>query len=399
MNNITCGKMKKRAARLTRVLSRRLSPLSSLWLLMVCVLAGPGYAYADIDYCSGVNGQNTIPLNLPPSASFAPGSDFKTYDGSPVTFQYKCVLPPNYNRSAALYLLRDAQPLLNTLKTAGLKLRLKITDSSNNSPIIWDITYNSLKTNPTVDVGRPYSNETDVRTMTVEVSLLKDSSLIIPTVPQFYVVPPLSAFKLRSVNGGSNNGLTLTTSAIRLQYVPTCFVKTSLNTHNINFGSVMTTDVNSSLFRSLPFTVTAGVNESCSDYDNDNLMSSQPVTIPSTSQSQTFWLQLPLKASFVLNNGGEVSQDGKSILLYTNKNNEQQKNGLKLQITNDSGTPVTFGEISSPGSSSANQFGEFNGASGKWSVNKTYNAVLTSSGDTVTTGKYSAQITVKVQYY
>ncbi|EJE2441046.1 fimbrial protein [Salmonella enterica] len=390
MNNITCGKMKKSAVRLTRVLSRRLSLLSSLWLLMVCVLAGPGYAYAD---CVSTNGQASIPLPLPPSASFAPGSDFKPYIGPPVTFNYKCTLninPPGL--PVALYTLGDVSPLQTALHNAGLLLKLQISDSSGGSPIIWDISHAGKSEYR--DIGLPYTGTVE-RTMTVRVMLSRDDSVTAPG-PGFYVVPSLSAFMLRNANGGSFTGLTLTTPAIRLQYVPTCFVKTSLNKNNINFGSVMTTDVNSSLSRSLPFIVTAGVNKSCSGYDS--LTTYKTLEIPSTGEKKKFWLLLPLKASFVLNNGGEVSQDGKSILLYTNKNNEQQKNGLKLQITSD-GTPVTFGEISSPGSSSANKFGEFNGDGSTWLVSKTYNAVLSSSGEQVTTGKYSAQITVKVQYY
>ncbi|EKT0983996.1 hypothetical protein QDT22_004799 [Salmonella enterica] len=80
------------------------------------------------------------------------------------------------------------------------------------------------------------------------------------------------------------------------------------------------------------------------------------------------------------------------------KESKTDENGLQLKI-NETGddTPVTFGEASSP----VNKFGEFNGAQEKntWNIQKEYNAVLSSTGKQVITGKYQAQVTVKVDYY
>ncbi|EDU8782348.1 fimbrial protein [Salmonella enterica subsp. enterica] len=184
---------------------------------------------------------------------------------------------------------------------------------------------------------------------------------------------------------------------MRLQYVPACFVRTSLGTNNVNFGPVLTTDVDNTFSRSIAFNVIADVNKSCNNGTFGNLQGVYTVNV--TGGTTNYYLELPLKVSFILNNGGEASSDRKSILLY--KKDTHTKNGLKLQITNasNSNTPVTFGEISLPDSLSANKFGEFNGNGSKWSTDNIYNAVLSSTGEQVITGKYQAQVTVKVDYY
>ncbi|ECJ4381020.1 hypothetical protein DLB95_28480, partial [Salmonella enterica subsp. diarizonae] len=79
------------------------------------------------------------------------------------------------------------------------------------------------------------------------------------------------------------------------------------------------------------------------------------------------------------------------------KDDRHLKNGQQLKINAPDGEPVIFNEASLP----VNKFGDFQGSEGggTWRVSNTYNAVLSSTGDPVITGKYSAQVTVKVDYY
>ncbi|ENU7737962.1 hypothetical protein ACE3YX_004631, partial [Salmonella enterica] len=79
------------------------------------------------------------------------------------------------------------------------------------------------------------------------------------------------------------------------------------------------------------------------------------------------------------------------------KDGSSDKNGLQLKINAPDGNPVTFNEAGLP----VNKFGHFYGADGggQWVINNTYQASLSHSGETVMTGRYIAQVTVKVDYY
>ncbi|EDL9821073.1 hypothetical protein CSU72_04345 [Salmonella enterica subsp. enterica serovar Infantis] len=386
MNNVTYREMRTIKNWLAVVLSLR---FSQLWLVILCALTAPGYVYAEIT-CTDWSGSGAnINLKLPASVSFDPGMSIPSYTSPPVSVNYKC--STNGSGTVAITLLADLGPLTDALKKAGLKLEVLITDSSGGGESTWLFT-GASNTIDHINVGAPYSNDTGNRTMTVRTKVSRDTSAPAPT-PGFYAVPSLSAFKLVPYYG-SSRGPFIITPSLRLQYVPTCFVKTSLNTDNINFGPVMTTDVSGSFSRSLPFTVTADVDTTCNNSMFGNLMGSYSPGLP--GMTQTFYLDLPLKVSFMLNNGGVLSSDNKSITLH---NPEGNNNGLQLKITDNNNIPVTFGKTSSPD----NKFGNFQGGpgGGTWKISNTYNAVLfpTPTGDPVKTGKYSAQVTVKVEYY
>ncbi|EJI6541243.1 fimbrial protein [Salmonella enterica] len=389
------GTMKPRDDQPSSAQSRRLNlPALLRWLLMVSVLAGPGHAYADANgECTGLNGSTeAIKLQLPASVSFDPDGDLKPYISPPAKFDYTCSAFDGASHTVVLVRLADITPLTNAFRNAGLKLEFLVSDLNGGGERVWDFSVGTPA--ESMNVGPSYTGTTGNRTMTVRTRLTWDQTKPKPK-PGFYVVPVLTSFILKPYyNQGS--GLFLLTPSTRLQYVPTCFVQTRLGTNNVDFGPVLTSDVNNSFTRRISFKVTAEVNKNCSGYSD--LMAPQNVAIPSGG-SQSFWLQLPLKASFTLNNGGVLADDHKSVLLY--KKDTHTINGLKLQITNasNSNTPVTFGEISLPDSLSANKFGEFNGDGSKWSIDNTYNAVLSSTGEQVITGKYSAQVTVKVDYY
>lgn len=373
-------------------LSCRLNlPVLLRWLLMMSVLAGPGHAYAADTKCTGLNGSmGTIKLQLPASVSFDPEGDLKPYLSSPAKFDYTCSASDGASHTVGIIRLGDMSPLINALNKAGLKLEVLVSDSSGGGESVWDF---SVK-NPAeyVNVGSSYIGTTGNRTMTFRTRLTRDQTKPKPN-PGFYVVPGLTSFKLIPDYYSTRTGPLLETPPVRLQYVPACFVRTRLGTNKVNFGPILTSDVDSTVSRRIDFNVIADVNKSCNNGTFGNLLGSYTVSV--TGGTTNYYLGLPLKVSFILNNGGEASSDRKSILLY--KESTSDKNGLQLEIKAPDGNPVTFNEASLP----VNEFGIFQGAEGggTWNIINTYQAVLSSTGEQVKTGKYSAQVTVKVDYY
>lgn len=363
----------------------------SLWLLAVCALVAPGYvAAADTpNICTDWNGvPSDVPLHLPPSVNFQPGTEPDTnrplYTSQTYAIQYQC-RTARTAAHAGITRLGDIKALTTALQQAGIQLKLRIRDSSNGQDVIWNpiIAEN-------ISFGTAYTGNTGKRTVYITVELY----LIKKPPASFYVIPSLTTFKMVPYYG-SHQGFFLTTSATRIQYVPDCFVKTVLTTNKVDFGPVITADVNSSLSLTRPFTVMASVNND-SSCDKGNLQDGYTVNI--SGGTQTFHLELPLKVTFFVNSGGEVS-DGKSLHLY--KEGTSDKNGLQLKIYDTSHNAVSFNNDSTalPDISPANKLGEFNGSSNTWTVSKQYTATLSPTGAPVLTGKYNAQVTVKVSYY
>lgn len=374
------------------VLSCRLNlPVLLRWLLMMSVFAGPGHAYAADIKCTGLNGSmGTIKLQLPASVSFDPEGDLKPYLSPPAKFDYTCSASDGASHTVGIIRLGDMSPLIDALNKAGLKLEVLVSDSSGGGESVWDF---SVKTPAEyVNVGSSYIGTTGNRIMTFRTRLTRDQTKPKPN-PGFYVVPGLTSFKLIPDYYSTKIGPFLETPPVRLQYVPACFVRTRLGTNNVNFGPILKSDVDSTFSRRIDFNVIADVNKSCNNGTFGNLQGSYTVSV--TGGTTNYYLELPLKVSFILNNGGEASSDRKSILLY--KESTSDKNGLQLEIKAPDGNPVTFNEASLP----VNEFGIFQGAEGggTWNIINTYQAVLSSTGEQVKTGKYSAQVTVKVDYY
>ncbi|MDJ6542737.1 fimbrial protein [Salmonella enterica] len=366
-------------------------PVLLRWLLMMSVLAGPVHAYAADTKCTGLNGSmGTIKLQLPASVSFDPEGDLKPYLSPPAKFDYTCSASDGASHTVGIIRLGDMSPLIDALNKAGLKLEVLVSDSSGGGESVWDF---SVK-NPAeyVNVGSSYIGTTGNRTMTFRTRLTRDQTKPNPN-PGFYVVPVLTSFKLIPDYYSTRIGPFLETPPVRLQYVPACFVRTRLGTNKVNFGPILTSDVDNTFSRRIDFNVIADVNKSCNNGTFGNLLGSYTVSV--TGGTTNYYLELPLKVSFILNNGGEASSDRKSILLY--KESTSDKNGLQLEIKAPDGNPVTFNEASLP----VNEFGIFQGAEGggAWNIINTYQAVLSSTGEQVKTGKYSAQVTVKVDYY
>lgn len=397
MNNVTYGliKMKNREAWSVFMFFRNLSLLSflSLWLVMPCMLMVPGYASAaeavSLDTCIIDNNpaKTTVKIVLPPSVSVPPGrkpdSNTPFYTGHRITINYQC---KNSAGTALVTLIRlgDYGPLLNALKDAGLQLKLSIQDSSSGALLSWDPGGSSSL----VLLGASYTGNTGPRTVIITPLLyIKEKK-----PAGFVAIPGLTAFKL-TPNSNSNKGFFIETSATRIQYVPDCFVKTTLGVNSIDFGPVIKTDVDGKFTRNRSFDVQARTNDDSSCFTG-NLTSPYTAHDQNNTSFGTFYLELPLKVSFILNSGGVLSADKQSIIL-NNENNED--NGLQLKISDTDNNFVTFGDISQVENHPANKLGEFN--NGRFTVSKTYTAILSPTGKQVKTGKYNAQVTVKVSYY
>ncbi|EBE6989625.1 hypothetical protein G6T08_005057 [Salmonella enterica] len=378
-----------------------------LCLALLCSVMLPGFAdaaSAGNGFCKNLDGGGDVYLKLPPSITIKPGqTDIPPIPS--VTVKYKCSVPDNKTHTVSIVSLGDANVLVDSLKSLGLTLNMTITDSSGGKTGHWTFPApgsNSGIFPENVEIGEPYperdnkDKDTGERTMTINATLSRDPSK--STTPGFYAIPSLTAFRLEPYYN-ILNGPALISPAIRLQYVPTCFVTFSLSKSNINFGPVMTTDVDNSFSRTDNFTVTADVNYDCNSGQFGNLLTGYKPNLP--GHTDMYYLYLPLKVSFIPqgDSASDISDGGKSLLL---RNDDQKINGLKLQIFNKNtpNTPVTFGDYSTPGvppPSEANKLGEFSG--NRFNANQQYTVDLSATGGTVVTGSYNAKVLVKVNYY
>ncbi|EJA5030736.1 hypothetical protein MU985_005328 [Salmonella enterica] len=392
------GTMKPRDDRPSSAQNPRLNlPALLRWLLMVSVLAGPGYAYAaDSDtMCTTTGGSGTVTLNVPPSVSFAPetapGPGTVLYTSPPYTINYQCqyggFTRPGTALRVAFARLGDLKPLTDALDKAGLKLEIHLSDSSGGGEAV----FNHFTGSPDyVGIGSEYIStgngiqHTGNRTLTIRLKLTVNRKIS----AGFYVVPPLSSFKLSAHLNKTGSAIQINTTATRIQYVPNCFVQAGLSTNKVDFGPVLTSDIDSSFSLPRTFSIRASA-------DSDPACGKNQLTGPYEGVGN-YYLQLPLKVAFLINSGGTPSSDNKAIIL---KNENDENNGLQLKISDPAGNFVTFNNesVSLPEASPANRLGEFH--DGIFTVNKQYTATLLPTGKPVKTGKYRAQVTVKVSYY
>ncbi|EBU9317953.1 hypothetical protein DMO52_27265, partial [Salmonella enterica subsp. enterica serovar Amager] len=382
MNKVMYGENRRRDGRNT--LCRLLR--SGRWFLCLALLCSamlPGYVNAAyVASCTSSGGPVT--LSLPPSVSFRPDAPLPQnkllYTSPEYTVSYECTadkLDSYTGNHPALLRLSNLGPLTTILQRAGLELRVTVGGvdgewvlSGNSSP-----EYVELPVNYTSKSGGGFT--TGAQTLRLRAKLYAKQ---IPGQAAFFIIPSLSAFNLKPTEPlRANQGVQINTPPVRIQYVPTCFVQSSLSTGQIDFGPVMTTDADHSFSRTQSFSVTAAANRGCSGFG------------ALTEEHDGFYLDLPLKVSFMLNSGGKLS--GNNIRLYKEKTTTE--NGLQMKITDDSGNAVTFGEISTSDGArppDTNKLGEFSG--GTFHVNKKYNVVLSATGDPLVTGRYNAQVTV-----
>ncbi|EHE7040886.1 fimbrial protein, partial [Salmonella enterica subsp. enterica serovar Newport] len=378
------GTMKTRDDRTAFAQNPRLNlPALLRWLLMVSVLAGPGYVYA-YPGCTHSNGQTSaVRIALPPSVTFLPGTtpdlSKPLYTSPEYKIDYKCTNDGSETQ-VTINRLKDLKPLASALKGAGMKLKFRVRDEPSGD--IQELEYNdSFGAQTFFFIGNQYKGTT---TGNLYISL--ELFLTKPPAPGFYAVPSLTVLKIIPQFSTGYGGFFITTDATRIQYVPTCFVKARVDPV-VNFGPVLTSEINSSFSMPRSFNVGASVNSGC---DSGNLQDKYEV-ITSNGNTYDYYLHLPLKVEFLVTGGGAISSDNKAIIL---KNENDENNGLQLKISDPAGNVVTFGDVSQPVSNPASQLGEFEG--GNFTVNRKYTATLSPTGKPVKTGKYRAQVTVKV---
>lgn len=393
------GTMKPRDDRPSFVQSGRLNlPALLRWLLMVCVLAAPGYAVAKRNpqgegMCTHQGGsQAPVNVSLPPAVTFSPGESYAPgtvlYTSPEVSFAYECSDDADHYAPANVFIsrLRDFSPLVQALSGAGIKIVFQIrNDDGPFRDVDMD---NSSGAASFIKLVSDY-RDTITGTLTARLELRLITNKI---KPGFYLVPSLTSFKVSPYQGSRLDlGFSIITGATRLQYVPKCFVKASVDPV-VNFGTVLTSDINSSFSMPRSFNVGAGVNNAA-DCNIGNLTDGYGAWTSDGQKSKSY-IKLPLKVEFLVAGGGAISSDNKAILL---KNDSGENNGLQLKISDPDGNVVTFGDVAQPGSNPASRLGEFN--DGIFTVNKKYTATLSPTGKPVKIGKYSAKVTVKVSYY
>ncbi|EDW6447443.1 hypothetical protein LG734_005697, partial [Salmonella enterica subsp. enterica serovar Java] len=260
--------------------------------------------------------------------------------------------------------LGDLKPLTDALDKAGLKLEIHLSDSSGGGEAVFDHFTGSPDY---VGIGSDYistgngTQHTGNRTLTIRLKLTVNRKI----TSGFYVVPPLSSFRLYAHLNKVGSAIQINTTATRIQYVPNCFVQAGLSTNKVDFGSVLTSDIDSSFSLPRTFSIRASA-------DSDPACGKNQLTGPYEGVG-SYYLQLPLKVAFLINSGGTPSSDNKAIIL---KNENNENNGLQLKISDPAGNLVTFNNESAslPEASPANKLGEFH--DGIFTVNKQYTATL-----------------------
>ncbi|EBW5122660.1 fimbrial protein [Salmonella enterica] len=395
--------MKTRDDRTAFALSCRLNlPALLRWLLMVCVLAGPGYALATrgpggVGMCTRQGGsQADFTIPLPPVITFRSGENYSTdsplYTGTEVKLDYNCSNDKGSTDGAKIYVMRRDEELTNlrrAMSDMGLYMKLVVTDSVTGSKK--ELTLDENTGNISYVVMRENIVGDAEGTLTFRLDIYRKGDVN----PGFYSLPSLNAFKIVPNGSGVEKGINVKVSPVQLQYVPTCFVKASLNTDKVDFGPVLTSDIDSSFSRPRTFSIQASVNNAAGC--NIGTLTKPFELVLEGQGTKTVYLHLPLKVAFLINSGGAPSSDNKAIIL---KNEHNEDNGLQLKISDPDGQFVTFNSESEslPTDSPANKLGEFH--DGIFTVNKPYTATLSQApGKPVKTGKYRTQVTVKVSYY
>ncbi|HBM0103130.1 TPA: fimbrial protein [Salmonella enterica subsp. enterica serovar Wedding] len=396
--------MKTRDDRPSSALSCRLNlPALLRWLLMVFVLAAPGYALATrtpqgVGICThkGGNSQADLTIPLPSVITFRSGESYAAdtllYTGTEVKLDYNCSSDKGNHNGTKIYVMRQDTELTNlrrAMKNMGLYMKLVVTDSVTGSKK--ELILDENTGNISYAVMRENIDGDAEGTLTFRLDMYSKGELN----PGFYSLPLLNAFKIVPNGSDVSKGINVKVSPVQIQYVPTCFVKASLNTDKVDFGPVLTSDIDSSFSRPRTFSIQASVNNAAGC--NIGTLTKPFELVLEGQETKIMYLHLPLKVAFLINSGGAPSSDNKAIIL---KNEHNEDNGLQLKISDPAGNFVTFNNESEslPTDSPANKLGEFH--DGIFTVNKPYTATLSQApGKPVKTGKYRTQVTVKVSYY
>ncbi|MFY1910661.1 hypothetical protein ACOTB6_03840 [Achromobacter xylosoxidans] len=365
-------------------------------LIAACaaVLALPGLARATVSATSpGCEAIAGTTIDLIPSVNFTLGSlpppGTEIYRTRTFEIDFECYMADRFGRDLTgtpqLQALGDYTVLNKALNNAGLKLDIIVNGDEANPWTPNLVPSPGVALSEVRDIPPAYTGASGKRRVTL-VARLKVVNDHPP--PARYPVPGATVFKISGAFGaGSYPGPYITTTPTRMQFTPACIGDVSVD-NLVSFNRVVATaGYMGTLPQQQPFNVTARINPLCSIGS---------LTAPLTpNNEQTRFLML-LSAQFVLQGGGRISSDGKSIIL---KNDDGAENGLLLQIL-DENLPVTIRPIFVPEQPwETGNFGQLVGDKPPAAV-RTYMASLTPDpGKDIKLGKYSAQVLVRVSYY
>lgn len=366
-----------------------------IWLagvIAALLLPALGHAQAGVRECKLLDGGDTVTFSLPPSVSFEmdkqpPGGSI-LYISRPYEFRYHCFNSAPVPRRAALVILGDYGPIRQAMRDASLSLAI-VYDSLFEGQ--WNPDPLAGTYSPYFSVDKPYQGDSGERVGRILLVLYTQKTT---KQPLRVFLPATFAFKLVADEGAVlAPGIFLNTTPSRFQFIPSCIGSVNVD-NTVTFDTVLTTaSHNGKLPQAKPFNVSAGVNSPvCPGLEG--------LVGPPASSNPLDEFFLRTAVSFLPQSGERTDILNEELFL---KNADGQENGLKMTITNAANQTVRFGPVPMDkyGISSS---GYRNNAGPvlrgtTLSATQTYTAHLERTGAELKTGKYSAQVLVKVQWF
>lgn len=360
---------------------------------VLALLPGLGHAQAGVRECKLLDGGNIVTVNVPPSVSFnldvAPISGFPLYFSHPYIFDYRCINNAPGMKRAALVLTGDYAPLRQALRDASLTLGIVYVTFADD---YWNPDPLGQNYQPFKSVGDPYQGDTGPRKGNIQLFLYATERV---KTPRRVFLPATFAFKLVPDELAVDApGIFINSTASRFQYIPNCVGSVSVD-NTLLFDTVLTTaNYNGKLPQAKPFNVTVRTNSAAACPGLDALIR------PPDSGNPLDSLFMRTIVTFLPQSGERVDPFDETLFL---RNADGQENGLKLTITNAANQTVKFGPVP------FDQYGPANvhyvGNVGPilqgvvQSQTATYTAHLERTSAELKTGKYSAQVLVKVSWF
>ncbi|EBF1800571.1 fimbrial protein [Salmonella enterica] len=340
-------------------------------LLTACV---PAFAQVTDSYCDSMGHFTIQNINLK-GGNFTEGQELQSIN---IPVSYTCytfpkTFGPEYR--ATLQINQNFRTVMNTLSGAGLGVDVTIQESGQ-APVSfpWSDIKRAINSGSSVTKGfgrwlnfKPFPPVPAVYPLTGTMTLRIFVEAKFNSTFANINVPSVSAFNIMAYDPtsiGAISGKPVTTSSFNLRFIPDNSGRVIVSPSVINLGHFYTT-YEPSLSKETAFTVTA----------QQNIGSGHNFTAP---------LAIAFKT-----NGLTLADADRAVILH---NTDGQPNGLKLMVSDETGTPVTFNKTA--------PLGDINitpGATGR--IVKQYTATVKAiPGETVKTGNFATAMTVVVTY-
>ncbi|ELW4385296.1 fimbrial protein [Salmonella enterica] len=340
--------------------------------LMFLAVCDPAFAQLQDSRCDSTGNFSIQNVNIK-GGNFTEGQELQRIS---IPISYTCIIAYNtygITYRPTLYINQAASSLINTLSGAGLAMDLTVQEGSQ-SPVTfsWTDIKRAVSSGSSVTKGfgawipnilaNPRTfNLTGTLTMRIYVEAKFTRTFANINVPS------VVAFNILAYDPTGNAyqpGKAITTSSFNLRFIPDNSGRVIISPSVVSLGHFYTT-YGPSLSKETAFTVTA----------QQNIGSGHNFTAPLAIEFKT--------------NGLTLADADSAVIL---NNTDGQPNGLKLLVSDETGTPVTFNKTA--------PLGDINitpGATGR--LVKQYTAtVKTIPGETVKTGNFAAAMTVVVTY-